>query len=47
VLAPVNDAPVIEQKHVHIREHNGVYREWKKERILMWETVHVYPGVVE
>jgi hypothetical protein len=47
VSAPDSDDSVNEQKHVHNREHSAVYREWKKAKVLMGETVHVYSGVVE
>jgi hypothetical protein len=47
VFAPDNDDSISEQKHVHIQEHGGVYREWKRAKVLRSETVHVYLGVVE
>jgi hypothetical protein len=34
-------------RYVHIQEHSGIYRMWKRAKFLMGETVHVYPGVVE
>jgi hypothetical protein len=47
VSVPDNDNSISEEKHMHIQEYTGIYRVWKKAKVLMRQTMHVYPGVVE